>query len=1038
VGSASASGRSNGRTAAASNTDTTKARRVTSPPSSPGGTTRSAATRSRAASSAQSDEKRLAKDAKSRFNIGLVYLKTGDYAKAQDNLEHSLYCHIQLSGHDAKAYTNDTLFAIAGVREKLGECYLANSAIVDKSLALDHYEESRRLLKSVHADDAEDNLKQMLERVEEKLKSPELSNKQARKAPGPRTSKYQMEGNDKAKALLGLGVGAGAGAAAASAGTRTTAQRLPPSTQRVGAHRASAGIEKLDVLGLGGAMHKFAHGVKEGISDFKDLLEDGLDGSLGGSSQHGSISGDDADGFDVALSHLERDNHRTALNYLSSMQEEGMKNDAYRAELVVSMLKVADSALEAEKISVATDAYEVAYSVLQQDEGDDQKLKLARKGCIKGHKLLAREMESIRDYGSAIQHRTSVYHRLDEDNRCIPACQQLVKIAYLYGEKDDYAKSTVTLSDAIRRMFKGVQSLDMMPEDRKSLLIQCYLMRAICYSKSDKQNEALEQYDELLPLLAKKQGQGGKDYNSVLIHKAALLVTMGNHRLAASTINKYLQLAELNEMAGNLVVDEMDHILALDTCAATNLKLGNVEKAIAIFEKKLELQLVKGDDEMKSDTMHKLGCLLAYKNRHKSALPLLNEALDTKKFLYDGKHRSVFETTWAVAATSHTLGDSEKALKEYAVLLEKMTKIDDCPVDSVLIHNSAGKLYFDDGKLDRAVHSFQMAQKKSESSHNPELKADVTLNLANALSARGEADKAMEQYATLLSNKSLKKTKMFFLTLFNKSLLLIKMGEVDEAKEIFQKITATRSSVADDVRGSIFLTLGNLAVLDGKNKEALDYFENALDAIEDDDVISLAQVKKHIAMAHSQAGQTDKAISTLKDVLEDLSAPGVEGKSVNLLKAEIWNCMARVYKKKDDLSQAKNFAKLALQTYKSELGETNPITLRNVSNLQLLLLEGAEDLPKSEAKSIIDAAKYEMEESLEAFVALNDSWTYRSDVASLKTNLGFVAIWQGKPKKARKLMRQIKEIELPPEHSLLHRITVLEERLEELEKKKSK
>ena len=118
------------------------------------------------------------------------------------------------------------------------------------------------------------------------------------------------------------------------------------------------------------------------------------------------------------------------------------------------------------------------------------------------------------------------------------------------------------------------------------------------------------------------------------------------------------------------------------------------------------------------------------------------------------------------------------------------------------------------------------------------------------------------------------------------------------------------------------------------------------------------------------------------------------------------------------------------------MGETNPITLRNVSNLAVLLLEEAENLPKPQAKSVIDAAKFEMEEALEAFVSLNDLWTYRLDVASLKTNLGLIAIWQGKPKKARKLVRQIKEIEIPSNHPLALRIRRLEEHVEKLEKSK--
>jgi len=903
------------------------------------GTSSSAAGRSKASS--KNDSKRLMKDAKSRFNIGLVYLKTGDYAKAQDNLEHSLYCHIQLYGHDAKSYSNDTLVAISAVREKLGDCNLSNTAVVDKCLALDHYEESRRLLKSIDPEDAPDNVSEMLDRVNEKLKSPELSNRsRSRDGPGPSaraTGRYQMDGNDKAKALLGVGVAGGATAAAVAANnkntaTSTQAAAVPDSARK----RRQRATEKLDILGIGAGLtalgqgiHEVAHDIKEGV---KDAFESSSDGDP--SSHRGSLSGEDAEGFDIAMSHLERDNHRTALNYLTSLMEGGsMKNADFRSEMAASMLRVADSAMEADKISVATDAYEEAYAVLKESEqikleqtkgssslsvssqpvaSDD--LKLALRGCIKGHKLLAMETESIRGYQAAIEHRSRVYHLLDEENRCIPACKQLVKIAYLYGEKDDYAKSLVTLSDAVRRLFKGVSSLEMMPAERMELLIQCYHMRAICFSKCKKWNEALDQYDELLPLISKTEGQGGKDYNSALIQKAALLVTMGNHRLASTTVNKYLGLSELSdEMAGELIVDDLDHVLALDTAAATQLKLGNIDKAQAIFEKKLAfVKTLPNHDEMKSDTMHKLGCVLAYKKQHKSALPYLNEALDARKFLFDGKSNTVFESQWAVAAASQTLGDTDRALKEYAILLDKMNqnKMTDSPVDLVLIHNSAGKLFFDEGKVDKSVHSFKQALSGSETHHNPQLKAEITLNLANAYSAKGDDQKAMDLYDKLLKTKSLKRTKMFFLTLFNKSLLLIKMGEVEEAKEILYKVSETRSSMADDVRGSIYMTLGNLSVSEGKIKEALDYFEQSLDSVEEGDFNSLVQVQRHIGMAYFESGQSDKAIMTFEHALEDLSEPGLEGKAVELLKAEIWNCMSRVYRKKGDLAQAKNYAKL--------------------------------------------------------------------------------------------------------------------------------
>jgi len=716
-----------------------------------------------------------------------------------------------------------------------------------------------------------------------------------------------------------------------------------------------------------------------------------------------------------------------------------MQNSEFRSQMAVHLMRVADTAMESEKITVATDAYEEAYAVLKQDKDDDssEKLKKSIRGGIKGHKLLARETEDMRDYSSAIQHRNRVYQLMEEENKCIPAVNQLVMVAYLHGEIDDYAKAAVVLTDAIRRLFKGVQSIDVMAADRIALLMQCYEMRAICFAKSKKWKEALDQYDELLPLVTKVEGTSNERYLTALIHKSALLVTMNNHRMALSTVNQYLKSADKNKKDG-LLVKPKDGLLALDTYAACQLKLGNVGKAVFAFEEKLKfINTLPDNKESKSETMHKLGCLLAYKQQHEEALPYLTEALKTRKGMYANSNPSVVESSWALAAASHTLGDCGRALEEYDGLINTMKKVNDLPLNSVTVHNSAGKLYFENGNVDKAIHSFRQALKSSQSSNaSPQFQAEIKLNLANGLSAKGESDKAMELYDSLLGTKSLKRTKMFFMTLYNKSLLLSKLGEEEEAKEILNKITETRSSMANDVRGSCYLILGNLSVTEGNVIEALEQYDEALDQIDEEDLNSVTQVKTQIAMAHFQARKNDDAIAVLEEVLEDLSNDEEPNKAINLKKAEVWINEAKIYKVKGDLASAKNFAKLALQTYKDELGESNPITLRNSANLQLLLLAEAEDLPKEEAKPVIDTAKYEMEEILEEFIALDDLWRYRLDVASLKTNLALVAVWQGKPKKARKFVRQLKEIEIPDEHPVLMQIETLVARVEELEQKK--
>jgi hypothetical protein len=124
----------------------------------------------------------------------------------------------------------------------------------------------------------------------------------------------------------------------------------------------------------------------------------------------------------------------------------------------------------------------------------------------------------------------------------------------------------------------------------------------------------------------------------------------------------------------------------------------------------------------------------------------------------------------------------------------------------------------------------------------------------------------------------------------------------------------------------------------------------------------------------------------------------------------------------------------ALQIFKSVLGEVHPTTLRNISNLQLLLLEEAEGMDKSEAKFVVDVAKYEMEDTLDAFESLNDPTSHRFAIASLKINLGLVAVWQGKPKKARKYLYQVEEVAIPSDHLLMRQIVMLEGYVVQLEK----
>jgi tetratricopeptide (TPR) repeat protein len=1033
-----------------------------------------------AKSSSASDTQKLLKDSKARYNIGLVYLKTGDYLKAQENLEHSLYCYITLYGHDSKQYSNETLAKIAAVREKLGDCYVSNPS-GDKALAVEYYEEARRMLRCLDREDASDEVMEMCERIEEKVKDPKLkgvssrmgdvsdrSDRSGRIAPLPpvpksyerkknehrgdsgaasRVGTSSVDGKKSREKRAGVAFAAGTAGAAAGAGAMAAASK-----SREDESSSDDSFSPTSIVRKGRKkIADFGNQLLEGVGDIFDGVDEVFHArdQLAKSLCEGAITEDCVEHFEIAITHLEKNNHRTALNHLSNLKNSpGMRDASFRHLMVDYMMRVAESAMKDEKIGVATDAYEESFALLRQEDDPGRTLGLATRGCIKGHKLLAREEEKDEDWEASIQHRNRVHQLLVMEKKVVPTCEQLMMVAWCYGQLGNYTQSVDTLSDAINRLLDvdGVKSVESMPKKHVAPLIRCCQMRAVCYSKLGKWQQAHDQYDAVLPFIAREEGLFSKSYNAALVQKGALLVTLGKYREAANTLEKYMSVnSDLNnrDIREVIEIDDDIHLLALDTFAAAHLKLGKIDRAIFCFEKKLEkLNTMPKTDEMKGQTMHNLGCLLAYKRNYADALPMLSKALDTRKFMYNGTNKFLFESTWGVAATSQAMGNSAVAMKEYGKLLQKINKVDDIPISAISIHNSAGKLYFDNNKYDLALKSFNDALKKVDSSggDNSELRANILLNLANVQSARGDTDKAIKSYNEITNTTKLKGSYEYFTALYNKSLLLEKNGEAEEARLILKELTGRRSKAPDDIKGSAYLNLGQMIMSDGQVEARL---ENALQCYNKAvDLFStkgeelnplLVQAKKKIAMAYFEIGEYDTAIEELQDIRMLFMSSGKKESAL----ADIWSCYSRVYQKMGDIPSAKNYAKLSLEAYKSELGDKHPTTLRQSSNLAVILLEEAEALPNAqnhEAKTIIDAAKFEMEDVLESFVGLEDLWTYRLDVAALKTNLGLIAVWQNKPKKAQKLLRQVKEIEIPSGHPLELRIARLESSVQSIAK----
>lgn len=635
---------------------------------------------------------------------------------------------------------------------------------------MDHYEEAQRMLRTIDKEDAPEDVVEMMDRIDEKIKDPALKRSLSNTGSAPATlppapssgyekakAKYEKklprsDGTSFNKTNKGREVAFAAGAGTViGAGTAAVASKSVGEEHSIEDDFTPAGIvrraKRTTAMGLGNLI--------EGIGDVMSPIGDVFSaarGDLAKSVADGLISQNDVDQFEVAMEHLERNNHRTALNHLSQLQNGGGMNDpAFRQLLEVYMMRVAETAMKDDKIGVATDAFEEAFALLRQEDDPGRNLKIVTRGCIKGHKMLAVEEERDEDWEAVIEHRNRVHQLLDMENKVIPTCEQLMIVAYCYGQLNNYEQSLDTLSDAMKRLTKGVRSMEVMPKNRIPPLIRCCQMRAVGYSKLGKWQEAHDQYDEILPLIAREEGILTKPYNNAMIQKGALLVSLGKYKEASNTFTKYTAMLEQQRGMTSLeeIVEDNDHLLALDTFAAAHIKLGNYDGAIECFRKKLDkLNTMPKTDEMKGQTMHNLGCLLAYKQNFQDALPLLSKALDTRKFMYGGNNKFLMESSWSVAATSQALGDSSKAMKEYGKLIEKMKKSDNVPINSITVLTSAGKLYYDNNKFDLAMKAFNDALKKVNSSggDNAELKSNILLNLANVQTAHGDTDKVCKLF----------------------------------------------------------------------------------------------------------------------------------------------------------------------------------------------------------------------------------------------------------------------------------------------------
>jgi tetratricopeptide (TPR) repeat protein len=140
--------------------------------------------------------------------------------------------------------------------------------------------------------------------------------------------------------------------------------------------------------------------------------------------------------------------------------------------------------------------------------------------------------------------------------------------------------------------------------------------------------------------------------------------------------------------------------------------------------------------------------------------------------------------------------------------------------DNDIAHNNLGYLCVDRGELDKAISHFQAAARIRSAKLDPHYNvasAFVQMNLADALTRKGQSDEAMVHY-----DQAIKLEPNYADAYYNRGNVLFAKGRIDEAISDWEKTLTIQPNDAD-----AHTCLGNALLRQGLIKEAIAHYETA-------------------------------------------------------------------------------------------------------------------------------------------------------------------------------------------------------------------
>ena len=444
-------------------------------------------------------------------------------------------------------------------------------------------------------------------------------------------------------------------------------------------------------------------------------------------------------------------------------------------------------------------------------------------------------------------------------------------------------------------------------------MISINSLQAFVYEKKKKYEEALNILEEAIFYTGEIYGTNSEQYAKLLSSQGIVYAKMQRGDEAITSFKRSTTIY----VSCQANVNYDDYIRTLDTMISIYMERGQAGIAKMILQDKLATGIqFKGErSTIVATTYKELGIMNFQEDQFEDALRNFKQSVDIGSYVYKSDDEEFITCLRYFAVTNDILGNNDDALTTYQEILDLVSDSSKLP-----FHNAVGYICNKSGRHDEALDHlnkalvFQQAYDNNDNDDNPSIEYNRLMkHLGNVYASLGQETDAFYCYDRVIEKKGSSKTLQDerLTSIFNKSKVLCEKKEYLKAKSVLkQGLHLAKSHQKNEHIRLLWSSLGTVEFKLGKYQKSIKCFKQAMNKADQGNVPNKNDIgmRFNMGLAYWKLGLSYNAITVFQKCLEELETLNdTKSKELAELKADIIYNMGNMYLKENQLKEANAF-----------------------------------------------------------------------------------------------------------------------------------